>query len=238
MSTFITFYIPTGSSARQEIKKTGYCWSNLHHLVINIWMNVTLVESSCKGDQEKLEILLKLLVILQVHGIEWFQAGRNSREWCGIPLCEVFNSQCFPGLFTDKNNFFQVKMYSELFLTVTYNLMHGKIAKASIILILFSNSRNSPGHLKTAIFKTFLSLETDIGDNLICPYFQNLQEAWETLCWPVKVGGKTSNFGGLESVNVFDVNGLAKGVFMGIAARIARLAFNEMNEIENRDVNF
>ena len=26
--------------------------------------------------------------------------------------------------------------------------------------------------------------------------------------------------------------------FMGIAARIARLAFNEMNEIGNRDVNF
>ena len=55
----------------------------------------------------------------------------------GVPLCEVFNSQRFPGLFTYKNNFFQVKMYSGLFLTVRYNLMYGKIAKASIILVLF-----------------------------------------------------------------------------------------------------
>ena len=39
-------------------------------------------------------------------------------------------------------------------------------------------------------------------------------------------------------MNVFDVNGLARGVFMGIAARIARLALNEMNEIGNRVVNF
>ena len=39
-------------------------------------------------------------------------------------------------------------------------------------------------------------------------------------------------------MNVFDVNGLARGVFMGIAARIARLAFNEMNKIGNRDANF
>ena len=39
-------------------------------------------------------------------------------------------------------------------------------------------------------------------------------------------------------MNVFDVNGLARVVFMGIAARIARLTFNEMNEIGNRDVNF
>ena len=38
----------------------------------------------------------------------------------------------------------------------------------------------------------------------------------------VKVGSKISNFGGLESVNVFDVNRLARGVFMGITARIAR----------------
>ena len=30
-------------------------------------------------------------------------------------------------------------------------------------------------------------------------------------------------------MNVFDVNGLARGVFMGIVAIIARLAFNEMN---------
>ena len=30
-------------------------------------------------------------------------------------------------------------------------------------------------------------------------------------------------------MNVFYVNGLARGVFMGIAARIARLAFHEMN---------
>ena len=59
-----------------------------------------------------------------------------------------------------------------------------------------------------------------------------------TLVLTVKVGGKISNFGGLESVNVFDVNGSARGVFMGIAARTARLAFNEMNEIGNRDVNF
>ena len=97
-------------------------------------------------------------------------------------LCEVFNSQCFPGLFTDKNNFFQVKMYSGLFLTVTYNLTYGKIAKASIILVLLSNSRTSPGRLKYCYFKTFLSLETDIGDNLTFPYFQNLQEAWDSLC--------------------------------------------------------
>ena len=34
------------------------------------------------------------------------------------------------------------------------------------------------------------------------------------------------------------VNGLARGVFMGIAVRIARLAFNETNEIGNKDVNF
>ena len=47
-----------------------------------------------------------------------------------------------------------------------------------------------------------------------------------------------SKFGGLESVNVFGVNGLARGVFISIVARIARLAFNEMNEIGNRDVNF
>ena len=52
-----------------------------------------------------------------------------------------------------------------------------------------------------------------------------------TLLLTIKVGGKISDFGGLESVNVFDVNGLARGVFMGIAVRIARLAFNEMNEI-------
>ena len=68
----------------------------------------------------------------------------SSREWCGVPLSEVFNSQCFPGLFTGKNNrfhLFQVKMYSGLFLTVTYNLMYGKIAKASNILIVLSNSR-------------------------------------------------------------------------------------------------
>ena len=39
-------------------------------------------------------------------------------------------------------------------------------------------------------------------------------------------------------MNVFDLNGLARGVFMSIAARIARLAFNEVNEIGNRDVNF
>ena len=52
----------------------------------------------------------------------------------------------------DKNNFFQVKMYSELFLTVTYNLTYGKIAKASIILVPFSDSRNSPGHLKYCYF--------------------------------------------------------------------------------------
>ena len=45
-----------------------------------------------------------------------------------------------------------VKMYSGLFLTVTYNLMYGKIAKASIILVLLSNSRNSPGHLKYCYF--------------------------------------------------------------------------------------
>ena len=73
-------------------------------------------------------------------GLNDFKVGRNSREWCGVPLCEVFNSQCFPGLFTDKNNFFQVKMYSGLFLAVTYNLMYGKIAKASIILVLFQIS--------------------------------------------------------------------------------------------------
>ena len=73
-------------------------------------------------------------------GLNDFKVGRNSREWCGVSLCEVFNSQCFPGLFTDKNNFFQVKMYSGLFLAVTYNLMYGKIAKASIILVLFQIS--------------------------------------------------------------------------------------------------
>ena len=82
----------------------------------------------------------------------------------------------------------------------------------------------------TAIFKTFLSLETDIGDNLIFRYFQNLQEAREPFCWPVKVGGKISNFGGLESVNVFDVNGLARGVFMGIA-------FNEIEMLILNDYN-
>ena len=49
---------------------------------------------------------------------------------------------------------------------------------------------------------------------------------------------KISNFVGLESIKVFDVNGLARAVFLGIAARVARLAFNEMNEIGNRDVNF
>ena len=139
MFIFITFYIPTGRLARQEIEKTGYCWSNLHHFC-NIWMNVALVESSCKGEWEKLEILLKLLVILQFHAIKWFQVGRNSREWCGVPFCEVFNSQYFPALFTDKNNFFQVKMYSGLFLTVTYNLV---LQIPGIF----------PGHLKYCYFK-------------------------------------------------------------------------------------
>ena len=32
-----------------------------------------------------------------------------------LPFALVFNSQCFPRAFHDKNNFFQVKMYSGLF---------------------------------------------------------------------------------------------------------------------------
>ena len=46
----------------------------------------------------------------------------------------------------------------------------------------FSSSFKFQDFSGTSIFKTFLSLETDIGDNLIFPYFQNLQEAWEPFC--------------------------------------------------------
>ena len=34
-----------------------------------------------------------------------------------------------------------------------------------------------------------------------------------------------SNFGGLESVNVFDVNGLARGVFMGYCSENSQTCF-------------
>ena len=38
-------------------------------------------------------------------------------------------------------------------------------------------------------------------------------------------------------MNVFDVNGLARGVFMGIAARIAKLAFYEIEMSILNDYN-
>ena len=45
------------------------------------------------------------------------------------------------------------KCILDCFLTVTYNLMYGKIAKASIILVLLPNLRNSKGHLKYGYFE-------------------------------------------------------------------------------------
>ena len=61
-------------------------------------MNATLVESSHKREQGKLEILLKLLVTLQFHRIALIQVGENSREWCGFsPLCKSSIGSIFPG---------------------------------------------------------------------------------------------------------------------------------------------
>ena len=85
-------------------------------------------------------------------GLNDFKLEETQGSGVAFPFVKSFNSQCFPGFFTEKNNFFQVKMYSGLFLTVAYNLMYGKIAKASIILVLLSNSRDSPGHLKYCYF--------------------------------------------------------------------------------------
>ena len=109
------------------------------------------MESSCRGEQEKGEILLKLLVIFQFHRIELFQVGRNSKEWCGVSLCEIFNSQCFPGLFTDKNNFFQVKVYSGLFSDCHVQPNVWKDCKGKYYFKFFF-FRNSPGDLKYCYF--------------------------------------------------------------------------------------
>ena len=57
--------------------------------------------------------------------------------------------------------------------------MYGKTAKASISLVFFQIQGIPQDILSTAIFKTFLSLETS---NLIFPYFLNLQEAWNPCC--------------------------------------------------------
>ena len=49
-------------------------------------MNVTLVESSCKGEWEKLEILLKLLVILQFIGLNDFKLEETEGSGVAFPL--------------------------------------------------------------------------------------------------------------------------------------------------------
>ena len=107
-------------------------------------------------------------------GLNDFKLEETQGSGVAFPFVKSSIHSVFQDFSRRRITFFQVKMYSGLFLTVTYNLMYGKIAKASIILVLLSNSRDSPGHLKYCYFKTFPSLETDIGDNSIFPYFQNL----------------------------------------------------------------